>query len=264
MKELTSVFIGGKQIGAACLKLAVAGGQKIAFVVANPDDAGTDTWYESLVKIADSLDLLCEIGKRPKSQEIVEKIAATKPDIIFCIGSTELIPASILNIPRLGTINIHPALLPKYRGRYSLPHAIFNGETKTGVTLHFMDEGIDSGPIILQESFTLDDDDTARSAYDKFTSTGVLIFERFLTMLSESDSIKSTPQKEEEATYYPKGLPNDGVLDWSWDGPKIRRFIRAMTFEPFPPPTFKIGEKVMAIAEEGGFTGFPQSDTKGH
>jgi methionyl-tRNA formyltransferase len=253
MKEPRAVFIGGKQLGVNCLRSAVDRGFRPLFVVANPDDLGIDTWHQSLVRVAEGFDIPCVSGERPKNQEIVAKISGAQPDVIFCIGSTEIIPPPILKASRMGVINIHPALLPKYRGRYSIPHAIFNGDALTGVTLHFMDEGIDSGPIILQESFPLGDDDTAKSAYDRFTEIGVRLFERFLVMLNSSESIPATPQDEREATYYRQALPNGGILDWTWDGPKIRRFIRAMTFEPFPPPTFTIGAKVMAIADYDGF-----------
>ena len=262
MKDLKSVFIGGKQIGADCLRSTVQAGFKPLFVVANPDDSGTDSWHESLVKVSKELGITCVTGEKPKNADVVQQIAEAKPDIIFCIGSTELIPPSILEVPHLGTINIHPALLPKYRGRYSIPHAIFAGEKEAGVTLHFMDAGIDSGPIILHASFPLTEDDTARTAYDAFTATGTKLFGDFLTMLSQADTITSQPQREQDATYFPKGLPNNGEIDWSWDGQKIRRFIRAMTFEPFPPPTFKIGGKTMAIADERSYTVTPQSDTK--
>lgn len=252
--KATSVFIGGKQLGANCLRALLKRKNPPALVIANPDDRGRDSWHESLVKLAKKARIPVVVGKKVKDPTVLTRIQKVRPDIIFCIGSMEIIPKSILDIPPQGTINIHPALLPKYRGRYSIPHAIFNGEKETGVTLHYMTPGLDDGPIILQKSYPLTEDDTAKTAYDKFTAIGTELFEQFADMVASGKKILSTPQDESRATYYPKGMPGGGVIDWSWDGAKIRRFIRAYTFEHFPPPMLMLGEKKMVIVDETAFT----------
>jgi methionyl-tRNA formyltransferase len=119
-----------------------------------------------------------------------------------------------------------------------------------------MDEGLDTGPIILQKEFAITNEDTARTVYDKFTETGTAVFEGFLSLLMNDKEIIAIPQDESQATYYPKDMPGGGKIDWSWDGETIHRFIRAMTFEPFPPPDFMIGEKRMVIIDEKYFPGF--------
>lgn len=254
MKSMRSVFIGGKQLGADCLRVLLEKKCPPELVITNPDDKGKDTWHESLVKVARKAKLPVIVGKKVKDPSVLARIAKTRPDIIFCIGSMELIPKAVLDVPPHGTINIHPALLPKYRGRYSIPHAIFNGEKETGVTLHYMTEGLDDGPIILQRSYPLTHDDTAKTAYDTFTRVGAELFETFVQTLEDGGTIYAVPQDESQATYYPKGMPGGGKIDWSWDGATIRRFIRAMTFEPFPPPDFTLGEKEMVIIDKKFFT----------
>jgi methionyl-tRNA formyltransferase len=119
-----------------------------------------------------------------------------------------------------------------------------------------MDEGIDSGPIIMQEKINIDEDDTAKSLYDKFTNLGESLFIRFLELWLSGKEIPSTSQNENEATYFPKELPNNGEIDWSWNGEKIKNFIRAMTFEPFPPASFNFGKKKMVIVDEKYFKRF--------
>ena len=166
-----------------------------------------------------------------------------------------MIPKEILEIPSLGCINIHPALLPKYRGRYSTAHAIFNGEIETGATLHWMDEGIDSGPIILQESIAIEPSDTAKTLWDNFTVEGEKLFVNFLELWLSGNPIPSQTQDGSLATYYPKALPNEGIIDWSWSGEKIRNFIRAMTFNLFPPVKIGIGNKTMVIIDEKYYAG---------
>lgn len=253
---MKSIFIGGKQIGANTLRILLAEGFRPDFVIANLDDNGLDSWHESLVRIATEADLPVITGKKVRDPEIIQKIKDAAPEIIFCIGGTQIIPKEVLDIPRLGTLNIHPALLPKYRGRFSTAHAIFNGEEFTGATVHWMDEGLDTGPIILQEKFPITEIDTGRTVYDKFTETGTKLFREFLILLSSGRDIIATPQDESKATYYPKDMPGGGKIDWSWDGPTINRFVRAMTFDPFPPPDFMIGDKKMLIIDEKYFTGF--------
>ena len=237
MTTINSVYIGGRQIGANCLRALVEMDVPPRLVILDPDDTGVDSWFESLLNVAEELSLPVLAGAHVKDKNTIEKIRAQKPEIIFCIGSMQLIPKKVLAIPPLGVVNIHPALLPKYRGRYSTAHAIFSGEKETGATLHFMNEGIDSGPIIMQEAFPILEKDTARTVYDKFTEVGTDLFRRFVQSLKRGDKIKSTPQDDGKATYYPKGLPGGGVIDSAWDEATKKRFIRAMTFPPFPLPS---------------------------
>lgn len=257
MSNKKCVFIGGKQIGADCLNQLLKKGIKPQLVIGNMDDGGSDkSWHHSLIKIALTRGLTTIRNKRVSDSGVVRKIKDIKPEIIFCIGGMQIIPKEILDTPKMGCLNIHPALLPKYRGRYSTVHAIFNGEKYTGVTIHWMDEGIDSGPIIMQKKFKIDENDTGKTLYNKFTTIGKKLFIKFLDLWLSGQKIEAKPQDESRATYYPKGLPNDGEIDWSWDGKKIRNFIRALTFEPFPPPTFKIGDKKIVIIDEKYFKGF--------
>lgn len=239
MAGVKSILIGGRQIGANCLRALVELEVPPLLVIPDPDDTGENSWYESLLKVSQELSLPTLKGVKVKDPQTVEKIRVLKPDIIFCIGSMQLIPKEVLVIPVLGVVNIHPALLPKYRGRYSTAHAIFNGEKETGATLHFMDEGVDSGPIIMQESFLIGEKDTARVVYDKFTEVGTNLFKRLVESLKRGEKIQGTPQDESKATYYPKGLPGGGKMDPSWDETMKERFIRAMTFPPFPMPEIR-------------------------
>jgi len=251
------IFIGGKQIGVDCLKQLLERGIIPELVIGNVDDDGKDkSWHESLVKVAENENIPTIKMKKVSDSKVIQKIKDIKPEIIFCLGGTQLIPKEILESSHLGCLNIHPALLPKYRGRYSTAHVIFNGEKSTGVTMHWMDEGMDSGPIMMQEKIDLDEDDTAKSLYDKFTIEGEKIFIKFLDLWMKGKDIPSEPQDESRATYFPKELPNKGEIDWSWDGKKIRNFIRAMTFEPFQPASFTMGKKKMVIVDEKYFKGF--------
>ncbi len=259
---MKNVFIGGKQIGVNAFRILVEAGLRPEFVITNLDDAGVDTWHESLVRVAHEAGVEVIEGKKVRDADIIRRIKETSPEMIFCIGGMQIIPKEVLDIPKHGTVNIHPALLPKYRGRFSTVHALFNNEKETGATLHFMDENLDSGPIIAQKHFPITPTDTGKTLYDKFTDAGTVLFKELIDCIKQGAKIVGTPQNENEATYYAKGLPGDGKIDWDWDGKTIERFIRAMTFEPFPPADFMVGNKHMLIIDEKYFSGFKQDGGK--
>ncbi len=253
----TCIFIGGRQLGVDCFRLLIEKGVTPLFVIPEPDDDGEKImFYESLTAEARKMGIEVLVGARVKDPEVITKIKKSAPNIIFHVGGTQLIPKEVIEAAKLGCSNLHPALLPKYRGRFSTVHALVNGEKETGVTLHWLDEGMDSGPIIMQKAYPIEDEDTGRTLFEKFTKVGTVLFGRFVDLWLSGKEIPSKPQNEAEATYYPKGLPNNGEIDWSWDGEKIKRFIRAMTYEPYPPPSFKAGDKEFVIIDKKYFKGF--------
>ncbi len=250
-KNKSCIFIGGKQLGVNCLRTLLEAGVKPALVIPNLDDDGLKPlWHESLTKTAQDAGLKVITGIKVRDPIIIAEIKKINPEIIFCFGGMQIIPKEVLDIPKLGTLNIHPALLPKYRGRFSTVHALFNGEKYTGVTLHYMSEALDAGPIISQKKYPIEDSDTGETLYHKFTAAGTELFKEFLAKWLKGEKIIAFPQDETQATYYPKGLPNNGEIDWNWTGRQIKDFIRAMTFPPFPPASFKIGDQKMIIIKE--------------
>ena len=258
-KNIRCGFIGGKQLGVNCLNHLLENMIKPQFVLANLDDDGEDNpLHQSLIKFSEKHNLNVMRGNL-RSPKIIKSIGTYQPEIIFCIGGTRLIPPEILSIPKLGCLNIHPSLLPKYRGRYSTAHALFNGETQTGVTLHWIDEGIDSGPIIIQSTIGIDPNDTAKSLYNKFVVAGGNLFLEFLTLWLSGNPIPSNAQNNSLATYYPKGLPNNEEIEWTWPGKKIRNFIRSMLFDPYPPINIAIDKKTLVIISENLLTDYPKT-----
>ncbi len=238
------VFIGGKQLGPDCLRILLKKGIRPQLVIGNLQDNGTDTWHESLVKVSREAGLETLAMADLSDHEVIERIRSISPEIIFCIGCTQIISKEILDIPARGCLNIHPALLPKYRGRFSSAHAIFNGEKESGATLQWIDEGIDTGPVISQKSTEIRPDDTARTLYERVMALGRQLFEEFTDGWIAGKEIVSRPQDNSTATYYPKRLPNGGEPDPSWDKSKKDMFIRAMTFPPFPLKQISDEEKL--------------------
>ena len=126
--------------------------------------------------------------------EIVKKISDINPDVIFSIYYRKILPKSILNLPKLGCINIHPGLLPKYRGPIPTAWSIENGEKNFGITIHLMDEGIDTGPIYVQELYPIKKNETGFELYTRAMKIGAkLLADNFNDIVK--DKIPSKPQK---------------------------------------------------------------------
>ena len=243
---LKTIFIGGKEIGNKCLTELLSKKVKPELVIGNMDDDGKDNlFHKSLIKLAKKKKI--KFFKKKNIKRLIKILINKKIDIIFCIGATQIVPKEILKIPKLGCLNIHPSLLPRYRGRYSTVYSIFNGDKFTGVSAHWIGSELDSGKLIYKKKFNINKNDTAKNVYDKFTKIGFFLFKKILNEIIKGKKIKSKKIKATNTMYRNKKLPNDGEIDWKWPGKKIKNFIRATTFEPFDPPFFYLGKEKFII-----------------
>lgn len=160
-----------------------------------------------------------------------ETVAAEKPDYLVVVAFGNLIPPELLTLPRKFPVNIHPSLLPKYRGPAPIQWSIINGDTETGVTIMVLDEGMDSGDILLVEPEKILLDDTSETLHNRLAEKGADLLIRALEGL-ESSQIQPMPQDHARATMAPLLKKSDGLIDWSLDAHKIESFIRGMT--PWP------------------------------
>ncbi len=157
-----AVVMGKNRVGVECLK--VLSGHKDAQVllaVAVPTDTGRDGWQPSFAKAADAYHVPVVKPEKINGSEIVQKIKELDPDFIFSFQYDFILKKPILRIPRRAGINLHFGPLPRYRGVSTITWQIMNGEEETGVTLHYIDSGIDSGDIIAVDRFNIDPQDTA-------------------------------------------------------------------------------------------------------
>ena len=185
--------------------------------------------------------------KQKETKQWIEKI---NPDIILSTYFRHIIPQEILNIPQYGGINIHPSLLPKYMGTFSIPWAIINGEKETGFTFHFMTAKIDVGNIILQKKIPIKNTDTAYSLYHKIIIESTKYLEKILTLVI-SKKYKGK-QQVGKSQYFKREVPFGGHINPMWDINKIEHFIRAMYFPPFKGAMLNINgqEKEIFSIEE--------------
>lgn len=162
------------------------------------------------------------------SPAFVERLRRLEPDLLVSMYFGKLFKAPLLALPRYGCVNIHNSLLPKYRGQAPSIWAIVNGDTETGQTMHYLDEGIDSGDIIAQKSIPISEHDTGYTLGQKLEDVGVQLFqEAFPAVLSAS--VTRTPQNHSLATYCRAPRSADARIDWSKQAVEVHNFVRAFT-----------------------------------
>jgi methionyl-tRNA formyltransferase len=166
-----------------------------------------------------------------RAEEAYEYFRNATPDVIVIIAYGQIIPARLLAIPRLGWINLHGSLLPKYRGAAPIHWAIASGETRTGLTTMQIDAGLDTGPTLLQHETEITPDETAPQLYLRLAEAGAPLMTETLRGLA-GGTIAPTPQDNSQATFAPPLNKEDGRIDWSHPAQKI--FNRIRGFQPWP------------------------------
>ncbi|NQT23520.1 MAG: methionyl-tRNA formyltransferase [Candidatus Omnitrophica bacterium] len=157
----------------------------------------------------------------------VDYVKKCRPDIIFVLGFSQIIPKSILDIPTIGTIGSHPALLPCNRGRHPIIWALAKGLKKGGLTLFWLDQGVDTGDIWAQKEFKISFDDDASAVYKKAIDSTVDILKQKVPEL-EKGTISRTPQDHSKANYWRKRTEKDGEVDWRMSSEEIYNLVRAL------------------------------------
>jgi methionyl-tRNA formyltransferase len=230
---LSIIFFGTPEFAVTSLKALIESGEDISLVVTQTDKlkGRGHALASPPVKIAAleaGLKVLQPAGL--KDGGLLAKLAPPDPEFIVVVAYGKILPGEILELPQRGCINVHASLLPKYRGAAPIQWAIMNGEKRTGVSIMLMDEGLDTGPVLLQSAMEIGPTDTAGSLSQKLSSAGATLLVQTLKKLREG-SVRPTPQ-EGEASYAPPLKKEDGLIDWSQSAAQISDFIRAM--RPWP------------------------------
>jgi methionyl-tRNA formyltransferase len=165
------------------------------------------------------------------NEEVRAVFEAVAPDACIVAAYGKILPEWLLTIPRLGSINVHASLLPKYRGAAPINWAIANGERETGVTIMRMDAGMDTGPMLAERAVTIGDEETAPELSARLAALGAEVLSETLPMI-ERGRINPRPQDEREATYAPILKREDGLIDWRMSAREIGNRVRA--FQPWP------------------------------
>lgn len=244
MNPLRLIFFGTADL--ACPSLAALTGQQdlaVHLVVTQPDrPKGRDLKVQPPPVKVEALarGLPVRQPERARSETFVAELAQLRPDLIAVAAYGQILPTSILDLPRFGCLNVHTSMLPRYRGAAPIQWAILNDEAETGVTIMKMDAGLDTGDILTQESVPIAPSDNAQTLHDRLAQLGA---ELLVRTISEFVAGRITPRRqvEADATYARKITKEDGRLDWSQPARALWNRIRAFT--PWPGAfTFLPGE----------------------
>ena len=169
--------------------------------------------------------------KKVKDEKIIKKIKEINPDLIVVVAYGKILPKEIIDIPKYGIINVHSSLLPKYRGASPIHSAILNGDTESGVSIMYIEEGLDSGDVILQESCDILENDTLGTLHDKLKDLGAIGLEKALKLI-EDGKVEVTKQDESLATFVKPITKEQAKIDWNNTKEVIFNQIRGLN--PFP------------------------------
>ena len=230
MSTMRLIFAGTPEFAAVALKALVDAGHDIALVLTQPDrPAGRGLRLEpsEVKKYARKQMLTVEQPLTLKTDAASAAIAAAKADAMIVAAYGLILPKNILTIPKLGCINIHASRLPRWRGAAPIQRAILAGDAETGITIMQMDEGLDTGDILLQKTMSIGADDTAGDVHERLAVLGA-------RMVNEVLDMRPAPVKQDssQASYAAKISKQEAVIDWHEEALIVQRKIRA--FNPFP------------------------------
>ncbi len=240
---MKAVVLAYNNIGCVGIEALLKAGIEIQAVFTHRDDPKENIWFRSVAELASSKGIPVFAPEDINHPLWVERIRRMNPDVIFSFYFRSMVRQEILSIPKLGAMNLHGSLLPKYRGRAPINWAVVNGEKETGVTLHYMTAKPDEGDILAQLAFPIAPADTALDVHKKAAEAAGKLLDGFLPKLLKAKApIKGTKQDESKATYFHGRTPADGVIDWKKSAAEIVNLVRGVT-KPYPGAFSYLGGK---------------------
>lgn len=243
------IYMGTPDFAVAPLEAILKAGHEVTAVVTQPDrqkGRGREVQYSPVKECALSHGIPVLQPLKIKEKDDVEELRKYPADIFVVAAFGQLLSEEILNMPRLGCINIHASLLPAYRGAAPIQWCVINGEEKTGVTIMQMAKGMDTGDILLQKEVVLDEKETGGSLFDRLMETGAELIVEVLPKI-EAGELTPVVQKEELATYAGKITKDMGNIDFAKSAVTIERLIRGLN--PWPSAFTHYKGKILKIWE---------------
>ena len=245
------VFIGTGEIGVPTLRALLDSGHEVVAVITQPDKpVGREQRIEpppikkALIGRARPLGAPIFQPARIKDPQIVEELRRLKADVTVVVAYGQILPRDVLEIPRLACLNLHASLLPRWRGAAPVQAAIAAGDYETGITVMYMDEGLDTGDILLQRSVEILPNDTGGSLHDRLAQIAPEALLESLRLLAAGNAPR-IPQDNARASYAPKLKREHGQIDWSESAEAIERKIRACN--PWPGAFMKVDSQNLKV-----------------
>ena len=241
------VFIGTGEIGVPALRALRESEHELVGVVTQPDKpVGREQRIEAppIKKAATEMKMSILQPARIKDRQAVAEILALQPDVIVVMAYGQILPRDVLEIPRVACVNLHASLLPRWRGAAPIQAAIAAGDRETGITIMYMDEGLDTGDIMLQREIDILPNDTGGTLHDRLAQVAPEALLESLRLLATGNAPR-TSQDKSRATYAPKLNREDGRIDWNEPAEAIERKIRA--YDPWPGAFMSLDRRNLKI-----------------
>jgi len=232
-------------MGYACMEALLKMGAPVAALFTHRDDSHEEIWWRSCAELAARHGIPVHIDESVEA--LGAKIGALKPAVIYSFSYRHLIPASVFEPAPLGAFNLHPSLLPAYRGRAPVNWMLVNGEREAGVTLHHMVVRADAGDIVGQRAVAIDDSDNALTLYRKLVPLGVELIEELHPKIVAGVA----PRRKmdiSKGSYFGRRKPEDGRIVWQWPARRIFNLVRAVT-HPYPGAFCFVGGRKLLVWE---------------
>jgi UDP-4-amino-4-deoxy-L-arabinose formyltransferase/UDP-glucuronic acid dehydrogenase (UDP-4-keto-hexauronic acid decarboxylating) len=229
---MRAVVLAYHDMGCVGIEALLAHGFEIAAVITHADSGDESLWFRSVAELAARRNLPVFAPENVNHPLWLARIRALEPDILFSFYYRKLVSESLLAVPPAGSLNLHGSLLPKYRGRAPANWAILNGETETGVTLHYMTPRPDAGDIVGRSRVAIESSDDARRLNEKLAAAARPLLDECLPQILAGTAPR-LPQDEAEASYFGRRTPADGEIDWRQPAKRIAALVRAVA-RPYP------------------------------
>ncbi|MBE9536775.1 MAG: methionyl-tRNA formyltransferase [Proteobacteria bacterium] len=255
LSGIKTVFMGTPVFALPTLKALVEANADIVAVVTQPDrpkGRGRTISPPPVKEFALEKGLRLFQPQKVREREFIKVLENIAPDLIVVVAFGQILPADLLNIPKIGCVNVHASLLPAYRGAAPINWAIVNGEVETGITTMLMDEGLDTGDMLLVEKVAIGPEDDSELLYGRLAETGGPLLVRTLEGLKDG-TVMAVRQDDAAATYAPIIKKEDGIIDWSAEAAQIVNLVRGM--RPWPTAQTRLdarGFKVLKSRAAGG------------
>lgn len=243
------IFMGTPDFSVPTLEALLASEHEVAAVVTQPDKPkgrGKEIHISPVKECALKHNIPVYQPIRARDEAFIEEMRALHPDAMVVIAFGQILPKSLLKLPKYGCINIHASLLPKYRGAAPIQWAVINGDEETGITTMLMDVEMDTGDMLEKTVVRLNPDETGGSLFDRLSLLGGDLILSTLNKL-EKGEITPQPQEHEKATYVKKISKSMGDIDWTMDAVSIERLVRGLN--PWPSAFTRLNGKMLKIWE---------------
>lgn len=224
---MTIYFFGLNELAEACLEKLLNSNIEIKGIIVPPEQRTEKLYQQAQIKNISVTKLTGEND----AQVMIDALKQAQPDLLVIAGFSKLIPQEVIDIPKWGAINVHTAKLPAYRGMHPINWAIINDEKEVGTTIHYIDQGMDSGDILKQATIPVSQSDTITTLRQKlFALSADLLLQTIHEFETAKERINGTPQDHTQASLAPKRTPENSHIEWNQTSREIFNLIRSTEF----------------------------------